>query len=147
MRTRFRPMHLSTTAHLFNFVCLCGLTVPCNAQNANSDLTPTPFETGQFQWRVQQPFLKVDAERLPESVEHPWVSVKDPSIVRFGGKWHLFCTLRKLKEGDGRIRIGCLSFENWEDAQRQDWSVLTLTMSYHGAPQIFWFEPHQKWYL
>ncbi|MCA8994527.1 MAG: hypothetical protein KDA88_21290 [Planctomycetaceae bacterium] len=89
----------------------------------------------------------VDAERLPESAEHPWVSVKDPSIVRFGGKWHLFCTLRKLKEGDGRIRIGYLSFENWEDAQQQDWSVLTLTMSYHGAPQIFWFEPHQKWYL
>ena len=23
-----------------------------------------------------------------------WVSVKDPSVVRYGDRWHLFCTVR-----------------------------------------------------
>lgn len=102
---------------------------------------------GVFSWKVNEPFLQIDAERLPESKSHPWIAVKDPSIVRYENKWHLFCTLRKNKTGDGRIRIGYLAFESWNDAQKSDWSVLDLTMGYHGAPQIFWFEPHRKWYL
>ncbi len=109
--------------------------------------TDSPLEAGQFHWRVGQPVLGVDQERFPSSLEHPWVAVKDPSIVRHDGRWHLFCTLRKLKQGDGRIRIGYLSFEDWSQAATADWAVLTLTMQYHGAPQIFYFEPHKKWYL
>ena len=102
---------------------------------------------GDFHWQVSSPLLSIDPQRLPESTEHPWIAVKDPSIVRYHDRWHLFCTLRKHKEGDGRIRIGYLSFDRWEDAGNSSWSVLSLTMGYHGAPQIFWFEPHQKWYL
>lgn len=102
---------------------------------------------GDFQWKVSQPFLEIDPQKLPKSTKHPWLSVKDPSIVRFKNKWHLFCTLRKNKTGDGRIRIGYLSFRDWSEAQSQHWQVLDLTPGYHGAPQILWFEPHQKWYL
>lgn len=102
---------------------------------------------GQFQWRVGEPLLSVDADRLPASAEHPWIAVKDPSIVRYEGKWHLFCTLRKEKQGKGRIRIGYLSFADWAEAKSADWSVLTLTDDYHGAPQIFYFAPQEKWYL
>ncbi|MDA8745452.1 non-reducing end alpha-L-arabinofuranosidase family hydrolase [Rubripirellula amarantea] len=106
-----------------------------------------PFQTGDFRWTVTRPFLSVNAQRLPPSEDHPWLAIKDPSIVRHDGRWHLFCTLRKQIEGDGRIRIGYLSFEDWDDAVDADWSVLNLTMGYHGAPQIFFFEPHQTWYL
>ena len=104
-------------------------------------------EDGRFQWRVDKPFLEIDQSKLPPSPSHPWIAVKDPSIVRFDKNWHLFCTLRKNKKGDGRIRIGYLQFADWSDARNAQWSVLDLTLGYHGAPQIFWFEPHQKWYL
>ncbi|TWU38309.1 non-reducing end alpha-L-arabinofuranosidase family hydrolase [Novipirellula artificiosorum] len=102
---------------------------------------------GIFHWKVGPPLLAVNQDRLPPSLEHPWLAVKDPSVVRFDGRWHLFCTLRKAKQGEGRIRIGYLSFADWSDANNADWTVLDLTMGYHGAPQIFYFEPHQKWYL
>ena len=102
---------------------------------------------GRFLWRVGSPLLSVDANRLPESEDHPWIAVKDPSVVRFDDRWHLFCTLRKNKQGDGRIRIGYLSFHKWDEAKKSDWAVLKLTSGYHGAPQIFWFERHRKWYL
>lgn len=104
------------------------------------------WETGDFRWKVSEPLLSVAQEHLPES-EAPWIAVKDPSIVRFGGKWHLFCTLRKQKTGQGRIRIGYCSFSDWNQAKDSAWQVLDLTMDYHGAPQIFYFEPHEKWYL
>lgn len=104
-------------------------------------------EDGRFHWRVSSPLLEVNANQLPESEAHPWIAVKDPSIVRFEDKWHLFCTLRKNKKGDGRIRIGYLSFDDWSNARKARWSILNLTMGYHGAPQIFWFKPHRKWYL
>lgn len=105
------------------------------------------WSSGEFRWRVGPPLLAVDSERLPPSPEHEWLAVKDPSIVRYGDRWHLFCTLRKNKTGDGRIRIGYLSFAEWDHAVGSDWSVLDLTMGYHGAPQIFFFEPHNRWYL
>lgn len=103
-------------------------------------------KTPAFKWEVSPPMLSVRSARLPRS-DHDWIAVKDPSVVRHGGKWHLFCTLRKNKSGDGRIRIGYVSFPDWKDAAESKWSVLNLTMGYHGAPQIFWFAPHKKWYL
>ena len=109
--------------------------------------TTSAFQSGQFHWQVGAPILAVNQDRLPPSPDHPWLAVKDPSVVRFGGKWHLFCTLRKDKKGDGRIRIGYTSFGDWGKAKDANWSVLKLTMGYHGAPQIFFFEPHKKWYL
>ena len=101
---------------------------------------------GKFHWNLGSPILDVEPKRLPES-KHPWIAIKDPSIVRHEGRWHLFCTLRKKKKGDGRIRIGHLAFDEWAKAGEADWSVLDLTDGYHGAPQIFFFEPHKKWYL
>ncbi len=62
-------------------------------------------------------------------------------------RWHLFCSLRKAKSGQGRIRIGYLSFDSFDQAADSTWSVLELTPGYHGAPQVFFFEPDQKWYL
>lgn len=109
-------------------------------------MAESPLETGRFRWTVSEPILEVDQAQFPRS-ENPWVAVKDPSVVRFGDRWHLFCTVRRKQEGDGRIHIGYMSFADWSDAKSSTWSILKLTMGYHGAPQIFFFEPHQKWYL
>ena len=142
----FAPENRFSVTFFFGMVFTWQRHVEVTAQETKS-ATVLPLVSGEFLWRVGQPILSVDQERLPASPEHPWVAVKDPSIVRHEGRWHLFCTLRKLKEGDGRIRIGYLSFEDWSQAAAAEWAVLTLTMQYHGAPQIFFFEPHKKWYL
>lgn len=126
-----------TTNRTGSVALLLSLGAICSAQ-----LPPD----GHFQWAVSPPLLSVDAKQLPPT-DHAWIAVKDPSIVRFEDRWHLFCTLRKNKQGDGRIRIGYLTFDEWQKAKSSSWSVLKLTTGYHGAPQIFWFEPHEKWYL
>ena len=133
----------------FRFALLVGLTLAgaAFAGEPQEESAASPFLTGDFRWTVGEPVLAINPDRLPPSPEHPWVAVKDPSVVRHDGRWHLFCTIRKLKEGDGRIRIGYLSFKDWKDAPAADWTILDLTMDYHGAPQIFFFAPQKKWYL
>jgi hypothetical protein len=118
-----------------------------NAVGQNAQVRADAWTTGQFQWTVGQPLLSAQTAKLPASAEHPWIAIKDPSIVRYEGKWHLFCTLRKQKSGDGRIRIGYSAFEDWSESNEAAWSVLELTPEYHGAPQIFYFEPQRLWYL
>ncbi|GAB5403120.1 MAG: hypothetical protein Aurels2KO_13510 [Aureliella sp.] len=139
MRLLVRALSVAATLSI-----VVALTLPACGQVA----TP-PADSilrGQFRWNVGQPLLGVDAAKLPDS-EHPWIAVKDPSAVRYDGNWHLFCTLRKLTKGKGRIRIGYLKFSDWADANDATWSVLKLTDDYHGAPQIFFFQPQQTWYL
>lgn len=109
------------------------------------------LEAGEFRWTSSRPLLEVVAENLPASPDNPWLAVKDPSVVRAEGRWHLFCTLRKTRGGDGKppgyIRIGTVSFEDWADAPKAPWRLLDLTMEYHGAPQVFFFAPQKRWCL
>lgn len=71
-------------------------------------------------------------------------SIKDPSIVRYDGRWHLFCTIRS-KERTHQIEY--LSFADWKDAGRAERHLLDLTEGYYCAPQVFFFSPRKKWYL
>lgn len=118
---------------------------PCTlAQQPAAD----PRLPESFHWKTGDPVLGIDADMLPPSPDNPWHAVKDPSLVRHDGRWHLFCTLRKLRgDAPGYIRIGYLSFEDWSDAPAAHWQLLELSPDYHAAPQVFYFTPHQKWYL
>lgn len=145
-RIRWLDIRAASLSRACLVLSLVSLASPLIAQDS-LPVSPSPvWETGEFRWRVSQPLLAVSQDHLPES-DHPWIAVKDPSIVRFGDKWHLFCTLRKQKTGPGRIRIGYCNFKDWPDATDADWSVLDLTLDYHGAPQVFYFEPQQRWFL
>lgn len=59
---------------------------------------------GRIAWTSDGETLKIDPAKLPESADNPWFAVKDPSIVRHDGRWHLFCTLRKANGSDGNRR-------------------------------------------
>jgi hypothetical protein len=67
-----------------------------------------------------------------------FISVKDPSIVYAGGKWHLFYT-------------GMNS--DWRMGYANATSIAGLRTATHTllrggtAPQVFWFEPQGKWYF
>jgi len=94
---------------------------------------------GQFRWTCGPPV--VAPIQRPED---PCYSVKDPSIVRYRGRWHLFCTIRSRKRSH---QIEYLSFADWADADKAKRHVLALTDGYFCAPQVFHFRPHKKWYL
>ena len=103
---------------------------------------------GKFHWSVSEPLLASHPDQLPPLPGRSWIAVKDPSILRFHDRWHLFCSLRNQKDGEGQIRMGYLSFAEWKDAHSAKWHVFNLAGEYHAAaPQVFWFEFHRKWYM
>jgi hypothetical protein len=94
---------------------------------------------GGFRWVVGPP-LVVPADRPDD----PCYSVKDPTFVRYKGRWHLFCTIRSQKRSH---QIEYFSFADWKQARQAKRQVLTLTDGYFAAPQLFFFALHRKWYL
>jgi len=95
--------------------------------------------SSEFSWRYAAPVLET---RAVEGVE--FISVKDPSLVRFGDKWHLFCTVR----GPQRTHaIVYSSFRDFSEANRAPRRILPCHPGYFCAPQVFYFTPQRKWYL
>lgn len=94
---------------------------------------------GRFRWTYGPP-LVTPAERP----EDPCFSVKDPSVVFYQGRWHLFCTIRSRKRTH---QIEYLSFPDWKDASRAPRYVLKAHPGFFCAPQVFFFAPHKRWYL
>ncbi|MDA1190759.1 MAG: non-reducing end alpha-L-arabinofuranosidase family hydrolase [Candidatus Poribacteria bacterium] len=69
---------------------------------------------------------------------------KDPSVVFFEGRWHVFMTVKL----EGKTAIEYCSFKTWDEADRSERTLLDISDSdYFGAPQVFYFRPHAKWYL
>ena len=69
---------------------------------------------------------------------------KDPSVVFYGGQWHVFMTVKL----PGRSAIEYCSFKNWEEADASKRTILKVSNSdYYCAPQVFYFRPHKKWCL
>jgi len=98
-----------------------------------------PFSAAPIRWTVSKP--------LVGPVNHGGdlcYSVKDPTIVRYDGRWHLFCTIRSKRRTH---QIEYLSFAAWKDAARAKRHVLDLTDGYYCAPQVFFFSPRQKLFL
>ena len=94
---------------------------------------------GEFEWRTTGPLLSA-AQRA----EDPCYSVKDPSIVYYEKRWHLFCTIRSQKRTH---QIEYLSFADWKDASTAPRHILSITNGYFCAPEVFYFSPQRKWYL
>ena len=99
---------------------------------------PAVFEVPAV-WEYSAPLI------TPERREQdPSRAQKDPTVVFYGGKWHVFVTVKL----PGRSAIEYCSFEKWEDADASRRTIIQVSDSdYYCAPQVFYFEPHQKWYL
>ena len=94
---------------------------------------------GRFAWKSTGPILGPDRHAAD-----PHVSIKDPTVVRHDGQWHLFATVRMAS---GKVEIEYLRFADWKDAAKAERRVLRLHDKYYCAPQVFYFRPHRKWYL
>src|SRR5262245_32649230 len=97
------------------------------------------FLSGRFHWTLTGAL--VGPANRPED---PCQSIKDPTIVFYNGRWHLFCTIRSQKRSH---QIEYLSFADWKDADKSPRQVLKMSDGYFCAPQVFYFTSHQQWYM
>jgi hypothetical protein len=108
---------------------------------AAEDSLGKAWSYGEFHWQASQPLIDVGpGKELPD----PLVAIKDPTVVFHQGRWHVFSTIRAKS---GKVDIEYLSFKDWPDAQAAPRHVLGMHDQYYCAPQIFYFRPHEKWYL
>ena len=114
---------------------------PAAAPTVRAEASKLPFAT-PLRWK------STDALIAPVSDEtHQIVSVKDPTVVRYGDKWHVYATTASTRGGWSMV---CLSFADWaEAAQAKPYYIDSHPnlRGYHCAPQVFYFRPHKKWYL
>jgi hypothetical protein len=97
---------------------------------------------GSFEWSSSDPLIEPMADDA-----HPILSVKDPSIVRFEDRYHVFAT---TANETGSWSMVYLSFGDWSEAASAPQHYLSdnpVLAGYHAAPQVFFFAPHGKWYL
>src|SRR5262245_47347299 len=95
--------------------------------------------TADFRWFCPKPVISPEIGRSDRCI-----SMKDPSVVRFNGKWHVFCTIRSEQRSH---QIEYLNFDQWEQANDAPRHILNLTTGYFCAPQVFYFSPEARWYL
>ncbi|MBL9117542.1 MAG: hypothetical protein JNJ83_21230 [Verrucomicrobiaceae bacterium] len=104
-------------------------------------LPPDTWKVGKFWWVDAGPYIDVTAHADDND---PHVALKDPTIVYHEKRWHLFGTLRKKS---GTVCMQYLNFKTWKEANTAQRHEISFTDKYHCAPQVFYFTPHQKWYL
>lgn len=90
-------------------------------------------------WEYSAPLISPEDREI-----EPSRAQKDPTVVFANGAWHVFMTV-KLPD---RSAIEYCTFKTWDDAHKSPRTILEISSSdYFCAPQVFYFSPHQKWYL
>ncbi|UCF17012.1 MAG: hypothetical protein JSW59_06035, partial [Phycisphaerales bacterium] len=108
------------------------------SRNHRTDTTPVAFEVPTL-WEYSAPLIAPEKRHSNRSRAQ-----KDPTVVFYGGKWHVFMTVKL----PGRSAIEYCSFKTWEQANASERTILKISTSdYYCAPQVFYFTPHEKWYL
>ncbi|MFF7654794.1 non-reducing end alpha-L-arabinofuranosidase family hydrolase [Streptomyces sp. NPDC007983] len=77
---------------------------------------------------------------------HNIAGLKDPTVVRYNGKWHVFASVAS----SSGYSLVYLSFTDWSQAASATHYYLDRTAigtGYRAAPQVFYFAPQNKWYL
>jgi endo-1,4-beta-xylanase len=95
-----------------------------------------------FTWSASDPLI---APRADES--HPILSIKDPTIVRYDGRYHLFATTASETGSWSMVYSSFADFAEAGSAQQHYLGDYPMLAGYHAAPQVFYFEPQQRWYL
>ncbi len=109
------------------------------AEQRDSKAAVPPGVTLPQMWEVSPPLIA--PERRQNQPSH---AQKDPTIVFHDNRWHVFMTV-KLPD---RSAIEYCSFADWRDADASARTILRVSDSaYYCAPQVFFFQPHNKWYL
>ncbi|MBL7153530.1 MAG: hypothetical protein ISS79_07415 [Phycisphaerae bacterium] len=114
---------------------LCSIALAGRTEASGSE-SGSGLVTGDFKWVVSEPVL---APTKLGGVQ--WIAVKDPSPVRYKGRWHLFVTVRGIERSHAVVYV---TFEDWSKAKQTSQQVLKCHPGYFCAPQVFYFTPHKK---
>jgi hypothetical protein len=98
--------------------------------------------TPPFYWVSTGPVIVAPAHADPAMV-----AMKDPTVVRFGGLWHVFAT---TVDPRGHWGMVYMNFADWADAATAAVHRMDANpgfAGYHCAPQVFFFKPQGLWYL
>ncbi|MER6066740.1 non-reducing end alpha-L-arabinofuranosidase family hydrolase [Streptomyces sp. NPDC001792] len=132
---RIRTRLSTAAAAVAALVAVLG-TAPAATADGQGRLTST------FQWSSTGPLIAPQPDAT-----HPVVSVKDPSVVRYKGTWHVFATTADTSGGWSLVQT---SFDDWSKAGAAHQTPLDTTAigkGYRAAPQAFYFAPQKTWYL
>ena len=121
-------LHTSILVWLF----ACSLVSPAVAMA--EDIVET-------KWKLSAPLLTPGPKGSFDEV-----AVKDPSIVFFEGMWHVFYTARSKKEYTTGY-VSAKQIADLQSAPRYELAMIRGKSRYGCAPQVFYYEPHRKWYL
>jgi hypothetical protein len=81
------------------------------------------------------------------SHRHPILSVKDPTVVRFEDRWHVFATTADIGGSWSMVYLNFAEFSEAPTAPQYSLNETATLVGYHAAPQVFFFAPQNKWYL
>ena len=105
-------------------------------------LRAVPGLPAQFSWTSTGPIISPVSDAA-----HALVAVKDPTVVRFNDRWHVYAS--SVARG-GIYGMVYTSFADWSDAPTAPLYYMDQTRgfkTYVAAPQVFYFTPQKKWYL
>jgi len=123
-----------------------------NSSNNSPEIGDLKIPDVSFnRWYVSEPILEAGPANSFDEI-----SVKDPSIVYYNGKYHLFYTgkatyetrdsLKYLsKNGSGLGYVSASTLKDLAAAKRYDMGAITGSVIV--APQVFYFEPQGLWYI
>jgi endo-1,4-beta-xylanase len=115
---------------------------PATSEAKTSVARTVPGLPTSYAWMSSAPVI------VPHSdAKHDLVAVKDPTVIRFNGLWHVYAS----SVGRGGIYgMVYTSFADWADAPNAPMYTMDKTPgfnTYVAAPQLFYFEPQKLWYL
>lgn len=91
-------------------------------------------------WYVDEPVI-YHGELEP----YDYYAAKDPTIVYYDDEYHIFYTGANESGGWQMLYTSASTISGLEDASRTFMS--SIEEAYFCAPQVFYFEPHDLWYL
>ena len=95
-----------------------------------------------IQWSGSAPVISARSDAT-----HNLVAVKDPTVVQWNGRWHVFASSVSTQ---GAYNMVYTSFADWNEASTAPLYYMDQTTgfnTYVAAPELFYFRPQQKWYL
>ncbi|MEO6875215.1 MAG: non-reducing end alpha-L-arabinofuranosidase family hydrolase, partial [Opitutaceae bacterium] len=128
-------------SRLLVFACIGLLGLGSTLRAVGETASPTVVPLAPRAWITTGPLVHPTAD-----ASHSIVAVKDPSVVFYNGRWHIFATTAGSK-GWG---MAYFNFANWDEAPKAKPFYLDDNPNLRGyncAPQVFYFRPQKKWYM
>ncbi len=124
-------------------------TSPSPTATATASASPSPSPSGStgslpssFSWSSSGILISPQSNST-----HSLVSVKDPSVVHYNGRWYV---LVSTVNSSGSYSMAQISFTDWAQAASAPLYYLDQTpigTGYKTAPMVFYFAPQKLWYL